>query len=254
MTLLPGELPPALPFELPLPESTTVIGSLVRQAETGGAQIEIILDVGQSAQAVKDFFKERLAEQGFVAGDEMEGEGGVFVSAPDLQVVTLAMCYEEKDLVLWMNAFEMESRPTEVRLNIQTEAEYSPCAREDQGRMPQSHSELLSVLPQLTAPQGARMLGGGSGSSSTSYPAIQVVYASADLETELSPEALAGHFESQIEQAGWQLVESGHTASAAWSTWTFARDGSPWSGMLIILAYGSDPEFKFVMLRAEQAE
>lgn len=57
------------------------------------------------------------------------------------------------------------------------------------------------------------MMGGTSSSGSGSAEG------SSDIRTELPPMELMAHFSTQLENAGWQLLDGGYTDTFSWDTW-----------------------------------
>ncbi len=72
--LLPGQLPADI--DLPLPEDTTLIGSMVNPPQ----EVRIVLDSNQSAEEVIAFFEETLPSSGWTIA--LEPEQGGFVGDP----------------------------------------------------------------------------------------------------------------------------------------------------------------------------
>lgn len=60
LEILPGQLPPDLPFELPVPALSFIVGSFVRPRLA-----IVVIDVFQPAQEVLDFYCEVLTSQGW---------------------------------------------------------------------------------------------------------------------------------------------------------------------------------------------
>ncbi len=235
ITLWVGKLPENLPFDLPLPEDVTVIGSLVR-GEFGETQI--FLDAQRSAQEIVDFYMQALQDQGFTKPAIPETPGMVF--APS-QASPSPLCSPDKKFFIQISAFDIPNQPTDVRINIYSDRGFGPC------QMPSPRRGLpSSVLPQLTQPANVTMHGSGGGGGDRS------VYASADLKTKLSPAELAAHYRPQLEASGWELLEESQTDAVAWSTWAFTDEQDrKWRGMLLIAKLPTSSDSRYALLRAD---
>ena len=230
--ILPDRLPGDLPIDLPLPDRTTIIGSLVR----GDQGAQIVLDVAQPAEAILAFYRSRLEPAGWheVAFPMRPGGFGGATAA--------TFCQSARGPSLSVTALEMGDAPTDVRLNLQTDPRHSPCAMLRQPLGLPSFS-----VPSLPPPAGAKMRGGGGwGGGGGSWQST------ATLQTDLDAAALVVHYNRQLKKAGWQLLDHGQAGSAAWSTWRF-RDaqGDAWAGTLLILGSVATSGERFAYLFAE---
>jgi hypothetical protein len=218
--ILVGKLPPAMPIELPLPEKAKVIGSLVR----GDHGAQIVLDVDQPADAVVAFYRAQLERAGWQEFDWPMRPGGFGFG---WQANAVMLCQSRRGPSLTVSTFEAEGAWTDVRLNLQTDRRQSSCAVPDR-----AYGAMMSPIPNLRAPAGAKMYRGGSsgGGAGNSW------HSTATLETNLDTAVLAAHYNQQLQAAGWEIVDQGHAGSSAWSTWRFRDDeGDMWAGTLLIL-------------------
>ncbi len=235
--ILVGKLPPALPIELPLPEKAGIIGSLVR----GDHSAQIVLDVDQPAAAVVAFYRAQLEPAGWQEFDwPMRPRGFGY----GWEANAVMFCQSRRGPSLTVSAFEAEGAWTDVRLNLQTDPRHSPCA------MPgRAYGPMMSPIPNLRAPAGARMYGGGSsgGGGGNSW------HSAATLETGLDAAALAAHYNQQLQAAGWEIVDQGRAGSSAWSTWRFRDDQrDAWAGTLLILDAAGKADRRVAYLYVEQ--
>jgi hypothetical protein len=168
-----GLLPEDLPFELPIPESSRIIGSIVRGDSTG---TEIILDAPLNSEEVISFYHEALIEEGWTVPPEQAFSSG-FVSAP---WPSQTLCYNDGEVVLYLSALEIPDEPTDVRIHIQSPDHYSVCDPEDVYGVDDSYG----LIPSLKPPPGALFLSGGSGSGQDEASAT------ASLKTDLTVEPL----------------------------------------------------------------
>src|SRR5258706_6920398 len=75
--LLPGQLPDQLPVEIPLPEVSRVLGSLIRNPES----IDMLLDTHLSPEQVLTFYRQRMQDAGWQTTDIYRPNRGGFMSS-----------------------------------------------------------------------------------------------------------------------------------------------------------------------------
>jgi hypothetical protein len=236
MRIMIGLLPEDLPFELPIPESSRIIGSIVRGDPAG---TEIILDVPLNSEEVISFYHEALIEEGWAVPPEQAYSDG-FVSAP---WPSHTLCYNDDEVVLNLSAVEIPDEPTDVRIHIQSPAHYSVCDPEGVYGMDESYG----LIPSLKPPPGALFLSGGSGSGQDEASAT------ASLKTDLTVEDLANHYGMQLSEEGWTPGERGTSEQVSWSSWTIKdEDGDEWGGVLIILESPTDPEKRYTWFQIDK--
>jgi hypothetical protein len=231
-----GLLPEDLPFELPIPEGSRIIGSIVRGDPTG---TEIILDAPLDPEEVISFYHEALIEEGWAVPPEQAYSAG-FVSAP---WPSHTLCYNDDEVVLAMSAVEIPGEPTDVRINIQSPAQHSPCDPEGVYGVDDSYG----LIPTLMPPPGALFLSGSSGSGQDEASVT------ATLIIDLTVEDLANHYGMQLSEEGWTPGERGTSEQVSWSSWTIKdEDGDEWGGVLIILESPTDPEKRYTWFQIDK--
>ena len=229
--VLIGELPNDLPYEIPLPDDTRVIGSMdVSEASS----TFVLLDSGLSPAEVIQFYEETLPESGWQASDQ--GNQGVGFTVP---AATTGMVFCNTDnYSLTVTVLEL-GESTDVRIQM---SQYSGQCSPSTGM---NTSEDANLLPTLEAPAGTIIRSGGSIGGITGGLGL-----SASLESDLSVEALAVHYNDQLEAQDWTLVRKGSTEGAAWSNWTFSDDnGNGWAGTLMVLETPTGADGRFVFLQ-----
>ncbi len=232
--LLVGRLPDPSPVPIPVPDGARVVGSQVL-----GSVATIVLDVDLPEDAALAFYRERLEADEWTPPAQQPGmHGGGF--APTWRGPTLMYCRSTRGPSLSVQATAVEGGPTDVRLNLNTDARQSPCA-------PQPHHPgMRDLLPTLTPPAGARQTPQGGGGGSDSY------YSNATVRTDLDPAALGAHYAAQLRDAGWTAQGEGHEGPVAWSAWTFRDgDGEEWRGLLFALRRPETDGAYVVYLRAD---
>jgi len=238
-TVLIGALPESLPLELPIPEGSRVIGSTIRDQQMGGT--EVILDVDMAPDAVLTFYQEQLLQAGWENAPQ-QPYGGGFVSA---SWPTATFCLNQDEAQIYLSAFEIPGKGTDVRLNIQSPVQYSACDPETYGPT----DDASAMIPQLASPGGSVVQSGGSSSGDG------MADTSAVLQTELSPGELASQYADQLAEIGWTQVGQEAAPELAWSSWsTTDEEGRAWSGLLLVAANPVVPDRVFAWFRVEQAD
>jgi len=238
-TVLIGALPDDLPFELPLPEGSRVIGSTVRSSQAGGT--EVILDVDMPPEAVVTFYQEQLLQGGWEEAPDY-GSGVGFVSASWPSTV---LCLNQDEAQISINALAVPDKATDVRLHIQSPVRYSSCDPQVYG----PYDEASAMIPELIAPEASVVQSGGSSSGDG------MADTSASLTTDLSPAELAESYADQLREAGWIQIAREAAEELAWSTWsTTDEEGQQWAGMLLVAANPVVSDRVFAWFRVERAE
>ncbi len=222
-TVYVGSLPKDLPFELKLPDSIRVIGSITRG---NTMPTEILLDATQSPAQVTQFFDDIFSADDWTIMDTFVG-GGFTDESTDSGLY----CNPANDLMVSVNAFGYGSDMSDVRVYI-TPDDSSKCGgSSDDPPVQVPHN----LLPQLTTPEGVRLLqgdnmdgGGGAGFQSVSTHAY--------LETELSMPEVAAAYNEQLTAAGWIPVGEETSDKLSWSGWSVQGDNQMWAGTLTITA------------------
>lgn len=231
-----GKLPEEMPVEIPLPEGARVVAS-VQQPQP---YTQIILDVPQTPEEITAFYAKALSENGWQPAPQ-GSQGGGFVGPAD---VGERYCLKEGEAYLEIMSLEKGEGPTDVRLNLSSQANYQVC----QERGPESMEQGMSLIPSLKAPSGARMTGGGGGGGSDGS-----AYSSTDMESSLTAAELLAHYNAQLEQAGWKMVDQGLTDVVGWSTWKLTdKDGKEWGGTLMVMEKPLIPERRFALVSVER--
>jgi len=237
-TVLVGGLPENLGFDLPVPEDSRVIGSIVRGTMEGGT--EIILDVDLAPAEAIVFYREQLLEAGWEEQTQ-QAYGGGFVSGSS---PSTPFCLGENEAVIFLSAYAPPSLPTEIRLNIQQEAQYSACLAQPMGM-----DEASGLIPSLVSPPDSLIQSGGGSSGEG------MAETSAVLRTELSTGALAQQYSTQLMEAGWKPLAQDEESELAWSFWSIAdAEGQDWSGLLLIFKSPIVPEKVFASFRVDRGD
>ena len=252
--LLPGQLPDQLPVDIPIPEGSHILGSLIRNPES----INIFLDTHLSPEQVLSFYRQRMEAIGWQTTDIFRPNRGGFMPAgarsrggtetfyqglrdPALTIDSL----DDDDNrnrsgpAFMVSAYPGKGNITDVRLNLDMNSPLppGPLTRVRPHRLRQT----IILLPTVEAPEKAnlRFQGGGYSGNSTHAEAI--------LETNFEIPMLATHYKAQLEQSGCILTEEGQGGVLAWITWTLKDGDKQCHGFFIILKQ-SDQEY-YLQLR-----
>ena len=218
--LTPRELPTGLPSELPLPAELTLVGSMANYGPDGELlHGQVVLDSRLPAAETQRLLQESFANRGW----KVQPQPGPAGFVPQNTHVAALYCGPEGLSFIHMNSFGSPESHTDVRLEVNTQTMYSPCG----DGSARSEEPQPSPLPTLSAPAATEVtLHGGNfvGDQASS---------SAVLETEIPADELLRHFETQLEEAGWQRLEG-----QGQSGWTRLQSDRTWHGVLEISEIG----------------
>lgn len=235
--LLVGELPPDLPFGIPLPEGAQVLGALL------GGMPTIAIETSLAPEATIDFYRTALAAEGW-SEEASPGFGrGGFVHSAGNRVAMVTFDRGEAEPSLRITCFETPGDVTSLQIHV-AGPPHEPHFRE---RRMLGHGP-MNLLPAIMPPPHSTQQGGGGGSSDNH------VDSRATLDTNLDVQAVGAHYRTQLERAGWQLSASGESSPVAWSTWTFKDDDTePWSATFAALQQAHAPRRYDLWLSANYA-
>ncbi len=228
--LFVGQLPDNMPIDLPIPDYARIIGSMIQ----GRKNINIVLDVNLTPEQVLDFYRESMAASNWSEIEERRGFA--------FNEIKLVMCQNSNDPPLTIRAYPVESSPTDVRLNIETDPEYSPCKA-----CREIEDNWLKPLPRLLAPSDSKEFNQGSGTSRS-----DLVSTSITMETSMNSSVLVAHYGNQFKAANWTKQAEGDSASFAWSTWTLQdEDALTWRAFLWAVDLPGTANERFVGVQAK---
>jgi hypothetical protein len=259
--LLVGRLPDALPVDIPLPEGSTVVGSLQR----GTQSADIVLDASLPAKRVLDFYKDRLAAAGWGVPESPElpepdtdtpdPAGTCCATAtfvlnpfgfnPAVPSYSAFFCLGPRGPGLTVTAYAVGAAAADVRLNLDANPDRLCWVGDDPG----TFGGQKGPLPDLELPRAGRFVGGGSSGG------VGTAESTMHIATELAVAALAAHYAAQLEQAGWTRRDAGQGGPLCWSSWTFQDEGGRnWQGTFFVLeTRAALPRVCYAYLRADLA-
>lgn len=112
--LIVGKLPVQLPVELPLPNGSWVVGSLVRNKK----QTIIVLNTERYPKHVLNFYRKRLQANGWNIPEHYKL--GDFKPAHITDYVLFF--HDSQDIALWVEAYRVQGLVTSVRLQLETKS------------------------------------------------------------------------------------------------------------------------------------
>ena len=237
MTVYIGSTPEDIPYDIPVPDDAHTIGSII-----GGWYDHMLLfDSSLDATAIREFYSKNLGEKGWQQVPSNAGQGG-FVSQSDLY---RGYCREEGKAYLSVETPSIPEGKTSIRISLDTSPDPHMCNPEA-ANTGYSHQDLL---PQLKAPEGTLVQGGGAGMSDKDAEI------SATLESNLSPAELLDFYNQQLTDAGWKIQNSDDGDGGAWSQWALQDDqGKDWLGSLIVVKSSPDSDSLYALLRIERGK
>ena len=228
---LPGQLPPDMPVDLPIPDGARIVESEIQEDSV----IFVILDVPMTPDLTLDFYRQHLASQNW---REIPGMNRGFV---EQGVFSVNFCQGPNNSSLIVTATPQENG-TDLCISVMSDTDYSFCS---QG--PSFLDDWLMPIPMLTGPNGTRMLYAESMGGPDSMQAV-----SATLETEMNSSSLTDHYADQLKAANWTMIGEGESGPSSWSSWSYNNeDGRAWDGFLMALELpGTDEKQRFVLMQA----
>jgi hypothetical protein len=252
--LVVRQIAPEFPAEVPLPEGSHVLGTLV-----GKRRVIVLFEVDLPLERFDAYYHERLPAAGWSLADVGRPHGGfVHTRPPGPPSVGGLYCRGEAGPGLVVSASAREDGasgriPASLHLIHYEKPQESPCAPPDPARLGRMGQRMWdTLLPALEAPPGAKQEGGGSsgggGSGQFSTTATLDV-------TDMDAAEVGRHYREQLTQDRWTLTDEGVVAPAAWSTWTFTDEQAQhWTALFFALRHPAMPGRYLLTLRADRIE
>jgi hypothetical protein len=235
ITVYVGSAPNDIPYDLPTPDDSRLIGSV-----TGNwVDYMLIFDTSLTSEAVQDFYAQTLRAKGWQ--EAPINQGGGFTSQSDL---FKGYCYGEKEAFLNVETPSVSTETTSIRLSLDVSPDPYMC-----NAAPNTGMSNENLIPRLEAPKGVIVQGGGAGTSDRD------ANISANLKGDLSAADIVNFYNDQLLTAGWKMKTSGDGEGAAWSTWTFQDDeGNDWIGALMVIEISTESNSRFAMVTIEKSK
>ena len=225
--VLIGELPQRLPVEIPLPEGSRVVGTLIR----GPQYATSVVDVELPTEQVLKFYRERLQAAGWQESEFLKDRHSGGFTSPGLPDTMTTFCRGSRGPGLTVNAYARGNTSTDLRLDIDLSGQ--SCVQQARmGKMMGRGMAMHQMLPRLDPLPGSRQLPSGGGGGVASF----YMNASLELNTPIDLAKLAAHYAAQLERAGWTREEEGQSGPIVWNTWSFRNEeNDPCRGFFFIL-------------------
>lgn len=232
MTVYIASIPKDVPYDLPAPDDARTIGSI-----TGGwVDYLLMFDTGLDINAIHEFYAQALADKGWQEAPINQGGGGFVSQSNQYQ----GFCQEDGKAYLSIETPSISEAKTAIRLSLDTSPDSYMC-NPDNPNQGISHENLI---PQLKAPEGALVQGGGSGGSDKDAEI------SASIKSDLSSTELVEFYNEQLLAAGWEMQNTSSGDGAAWSNWRLKDEqGVNWIGSLLVVKSAPDKDALFALLR-----
>jgi hypothetical protein len=222
--LVVGSIPDPLSEELPIPDDSRIIGSLV--LEHG---LVALLDVPMAAGQVLDYYVDSLTETGWIPYGWENAKDKSRRSTLDMRVpaqVILSFYRAVEGPVLYVSAEERPGGISQVRLTLDTKPE-PPV---DVHALKVAERIAHGILPELPVPIGARVYRRHSEESNLR----EGTHAALVCQDNISD--IHAHYVGQLTQRGWTLLSSDKGDGNRWSSWVVKPSGGEtWLAQLLIL-------------------
>jgi hypothetical protein len=238
--VLVGQIPTDLSEEVPLPEGSRVLGTII-----DWQHVSIVFEAILSPDAVISFYKEQLPETGWQEREQLLiavlRERGMSVPPVETSSCMENTGYKRQgflrtthgpSLTVTAEAGSEDGTQIEIELDL-TSYDYMP-----------PHSENLLSEVHLRHPGDGEDSSGSLTMSDYDAHYFDVIQLASAMELS----QLLEHYHSQLVQAGWQLNTSGQNGSVAWSTWILQdKEQASWSGGLMLQHIGRKPVYTLTL-------
>jgi hypothetical protein len=207
LELLPGALPDELPFDLPLPDGSKVVGTFVRPL-----RYYIFGEVPKSALDVMTFFTSALSRDGWVYVPFGASWGG-FARVDKPESGQMSFHHRSRHAGLIVETASYSTTESYMTLSISMDdADPGAVENEIQDGCTDhvTHELRLPVLLPLPGDEQVETNGGSN---------RDFGFSSGALWTRAPLSVIIEHYASQFEAAGWQQLESRVNDFAAWHSW-----------------------------------
>jgi hypothetical protein len=229
-----GRVPDNLPFEVPRPEKSRVVGAVARPSAG-----TLVFSVAERPLDAMRAYREMLRRTGWDDPGRERGSG----FQPSEMVHSGVFCRGEERSIMTTAAEGRDGR-TFLQVRYAEYGRYSPC----DDRQRENMSWHRGPMPTLYPPHKTTIVDGNVGSSRN------YAEASARLKTELRPTQLVAHYGAQLRADGWAPQSEASGADVVGQTWRIEdRRGKAWIGVLVAIAIpGSvDREMLFRVMSPE---
>ncbi len=221
--VFPGQIPPSLPVDIPLPKGSRIVGTVLN----GGPleRITVYLDSLELPTKLLDFYRQRLWSEDWYEFETGRPASHGFNDADESFHLQSQFCRGEQGPALLVTATQQENGLTSLRIGVYTDERTSPCMPRERRGPP------TDPVPPLPPPAGARFI---MGAGPTGSRGPDSAHSGVVIETELDLAAVMAHYTRHLELGGWTRQDNGQSELSAWSTWTFRHErGETWRGLFV---------------------
>lgn len=226
--VLLGQLPKELPPDIPLPEGSRVLGTLIRGPEYATS----VLDVDLPTEQVLDFYRERMQAAGWQESELPKGlRPGGFTHTGFRLDTRATFCRSSRGPALAVIAQPRGDASTDLRLVIDLSGK--SCSQQARiSKMMGRTMGMQEMIPRLDPPPGGKQVPNGGGGGMDGFQMDATLY----LDAPMDLARLAAHYATQLERAGWTRDTEEQSGPIALNTWTFRdEDNQPGQGFFFVL-------------------
>jgi hypothetical protein len=225
VSLHAGALPPEMPYELPLPASFDVVGSVAREERGVLSSVQVVLDGPERTEEAFAALQGAFAAAGWTVFSDAGMIGFVPSQVPFSGRACGPLQDDEHRPLAFITVMWVPDGPSDVRLETQARAWPGACVAWD------GEPWFQAPLPTLSAPPGTTLLSPTFSADGDGDAAIAVaVLRGADAIA-----AVVEHYETQLLATGWTRLRGGVTdAFGTRSRWSRSHDGRDWTATLAV--------------------
>ena len=189
-----NQLPKELPPDIPLPEGSRVLGTLIRGPEYATS----VLDVDLPAEQVLDFYREHMQAAGWQESELLKGLRPGGFTHQGLGLDTRAtFCRSSRGPGLTVIAHPRENISTDLRLEIDLSGK--SCAQQARiSRMTGRGMVMEEMIPRLDPPPGGKQMLNQGGGGLNGYH----MNATLELDAPMDLAKLAAHYATPLKRRG----------------------------------------------------
>lgn len=240
-------VPADLPFEVPFPAGTDILGSITRfQQPTVSDQrfIEVYTSTAGQPNEIADFYLNTLTAPTWVNTDNQVTVPGGFNNYSSLYST---YCYNNGEASLAVSAYGSPIE-NDIRLNVTVYLPGDAFQCQDMAR--QQFIDPVTLIPSFVPVDGVTIRTDVGG------PMVygpQMGGTSARLTTDIALNVVFEAYSNQLQAAGWQSISNEVNTQSAVSNWTFTHEGDTWNGTFSMYRTGSDATSYTAIVSVENA-
>jgi hypothetical protein len=221
-------LPPNLPVPVPILAKTDILGSLVTQEPL--PTFDLLLETDHTGAQIKAFYTEQLQKQGWRSYGVSDRHQQGFAS--NTPFILEAYCQSEQGPQLLLSTWPLANGRTDLRVSLQLQSDNAGGTRLlcQESELEHSSNDPFAALPipSLAPLQESQvsLLDFGL-DNDTLFRSI------ADIRTTAALPEVMAHYQAQLQQSGWTLIDQSLDGSVYTGNWS-KQDGKRWMASLII--------------------